>query len=216
MRANPVGGPGEYTAAGRGARPHVPVEIVGRGGVGWVAGSAHVIIAVELHQPDVAEPSLLDDSVAGLNQVRRAAALRANLNYPLVLSRGGEHRLTLGHVHADRLLQVNIGPGFDRSNQRQGVPVIGRCDEHDVQVFLAEHLAVVAEGPRLLLRRLPLGHHLRCFGEHSFVDVAKGDDFDRSDLEETKQIRLPIPARSDHPNALRLVVECGSATGGGR
>ena len=53
-------------------------------------------------------------SVAGLDQVRRAAALRADLHDALVLARGGQHRLALDHVDADRLLHVDVGPGLRR------------------------------------------------------------------------------------------------------
>ena len=53
------------------------------------------------------------------------------------------------HIDADRLLAVDVGPGFAGGDHRQGVPVVGRADEDDVEVLLLEHLAVVAVEPRL-------------------------------------------------------------------
>ena len=52
--------------------------------------------------------------VARLDQVRRAAALRADLHDALVLASGGEHRLAFDDVDADRLLHINVDAGFAR------------------------------------------------------------------------------------------------------
>ena len=128
---------------------------------GGLPSVAHVVVAVDLDQPDLAELPLADDPVAGLDQVRRAAALGADLHDPLVLAGGGEHGLALDHVDADRLLDVDVGPGLDGGDHRQGVPVVGRGDQDDVEVLLLEHLAVVGVGARRLLRRLPVGDHAR-------------------------------------------------------
>ena len=138
--------------------------------------------------------------------MRRAAALRADLHDPLVLARGGQHRLALDHVDADRLLHVDVGPGLDGGDHRQGVPVVGRGDQHDVEVLLLEHLAVVAVGPRLLLRRLPRGDQLGRLGQHPLVDVAQRDDLDRRDLDQAEQVALAVPAGADQADALRLLV----------
>ena len=148
-------------------------------------------------------PSLpsLDDAVAGLDQVRRAAALRADLHDALVLARGGEHGLALDHVHADRLLHVDVGAGLDGRDHRQGVPVVGRGDQHDVEVLLLEHLAVVAVGARLLLRGLARGDHLGGLGQHLLVHVAQRDDLDRRDLDQAEQVALAVPAAADQADA---------------
>ncbi len=111
---------------------------------GGFAVVPHVIVAVHLDQADLAELPLADDPVAGLDQVRRAAALRADLHDPLVLAGRGQHGLALGHVDADRLLHVDVGARLDGRDHRQGVPVVGRGDQDDVEVLLLEHLAVVA------------------------------------------------------------------------
>ena len=92
-------------------------------------------------------PSLpgLHDLVARFDQVRRAAALRADLHHALILARRGQHRLAFGHIHADRLLAVDIAAGLYRLDHRQRMPVVGRRDQDDVQVLLAQHLAVVVD-----------------------------------------------------------------------
>ncbi len=137
--------------------------------------------------------------------MRRAAALGAHLDDPLVLAGRGQHGLALGHVHADRLLDVDVGPGLDGGDHRQRVPVVGRGDQDDVEVLLLEHLAVVAVGPRLLLRGLARGDHLGGLGEHLLVDVAERDDLDRRDLDEPEQVALAVPAGADQPDALGLL-----------
>ena len=142
--------------------------------------------------------------VAGLDEVRRAAALRADLHDPLVLAGRGQHGLALDHVHADRLLHVDVGAGLDGRDHRQGVPVVGRGDQHDVEVLLLEHLAVVAVGARLLLRRLARGDHLGGLGQHPLVDVAQRDDLDRRHLDQAEQVALAVPAAADQADALRL------------
>jgi hypothetical protein len=75
---------------------------------GRIAGGAHVVVAANLDAGDRAQLAFLDDAVAGFNQMRRAAALRADLHDAPVLARrrlretdiavergeqqGGEHR----------------------------------------------------------------------------------------------------------------------------
>ena len=111
-----------------------------------------MVVAVDLDQADLAELALADDAVARFDQVRRAAALRADLHDALVLARGGEHRLAFDDIDADRLLHPDVQPGPHRRDHRQRVPVVRRGDQDDVEILLAEHLAIVAVGPRLLLR----------------------------------------------------------------
>ncbi len=132
----------------------------------------------------------------------RAAALGAHLHDPLVLAGRGQHGLALGHVDADRLLDINIGARLDGRDHRQGVPVVGRGDQDDVQVLLLEHLAVVGEGARSLLRGLPVGDDVGGLGQHLLVDVAQRDDLDRRDLDQPEQVRLAVPAAADQSHAL--------------
>ena len=106
----------------------------------------HVVVAVDLDQPDLAELALLDDAVAGLDEVRRAAPLRADLHDALVLAGGGHHRLAFDNVDADRLLHPDIGAGLDGRDHRQRVPVVRRADQHDVEISFLQHLAIIGIG----------------------------------------------------------------------
>ena len=118
--------------------------------------------------------------------------------------RGVQHGLAFGHVHADRLLDVDVQSGLAGGDHRQGVPVVGSGDQDDVQVPLLEHLAVVGEGARGLLRRLAVGDDLGGLGEHLLVNVAERDDLHRRDLDEPEQVGLAVPARADQADAFRL------------
>ena len=110
---------------------------------------------------------------ARFDQVRRAAPLRADLHDALVLARGGEHRLAFDDIDADGLLAVDIRAGFDRRDHVQRVPVIGRADQHDVEIFLLQHLAIIAVEARLLFRDLARRDDLRRVGKHLLIDVAE-------------------------------------------
>ena len=204
--------------SGRGAGPHRVIQVRRRIGVGRVGRVAHVVITIDLDERDFAELPFADDPVARLDQVRRAPALGADLHDPLVLASGGEHRLAFADVDADRLLDINVGPALDGRDHRQGVPVVGRGDQDEVKVFAAEHLAVVGEQRRRLLRLLPRGDQLGRVGEHRLVHVAERDDLDGRDLDQAEEVGLAVPARADQSHAPRLaVVElCALAEGRGR
>ncbi len=132
-----------------------------------------MVVAVNLDQADLAELALLDDLVAGVDQVRRAAPLGADLDDALVLPGGGDHRLALDDIDANRFLHVHVNARLDGGDHGQGVPVVWRGDEDDVEVLLLEHVAVVVVGARLLLGGLPRRHDVGGVGEHLLVHVAQ-------------------------------------------
>ena len=136
--------------------------------------------------------------------MRRAAALRAHLDHPPVLARGREHGLALHHVHRGRLLHVHVGPRLHRRDHGQGVPVVGGGDEHDVEVLLLEHRAVVAVGTGLLLRDLARGDLLGGVGQHAAVHVAEGHHLHRRHLDQAEEVGLAVPAAADEADALVL------------
>ena len=150
------------------------------------------------------ELPLAHDAIARAHEVRRAAPLRADLHHPLVLACRGQDGLTLGDVHADWLLQVQIGTRLHRLDRGQRVPVVRRRDEDEVEVPLREHRAVVAVGARRLLRRLPRGDLRGCVGQQLLVDIAERHDFDRRHLDQAEQVALAVPAGSDQPDPQRL------------
>ena len=161
-----------------------------------------MVIAVNFDEPDLAELTLADDSVAGFDQVRRAAALGADLHDALMLTGSGQHGLAFGHIDADRLLHIDIGASLDGRDHRQGVPVIGRRDQDDIQVFFLEHFAIIAIGARSFFGRLAVRDHVGGAGQHLLVDVTERHDLDRRDLEQANQVALAIPAAADRPTRL--------------
>src|SRR5258708_29687129 len=68
------------------AGPHFVIKIIGWGGVRRIVSGAHVVITADLDQPDPAELAFLDDGIAGLDEMRRAAALGSHLYNPLMFS----------------------------------------------------------------------------------------------------------------------------------
>ena len=91
-----------------------------------------------------------------------------------------------------------MGAGLERGNRRQGMPMVGRGDDHDVELVLGQHLAVVAI--ELDLSRLPChriregGNARRQIGQHRAVDIAQGDDLDRG----VSRSRFALPSGSRH------------------
>src|SRR5688572_7641096 len=95
--------------------------------------------------------------------------------------------------------------------------MIGRTDDHDVEVLGLEHLAIIVVGARLLPGLLPLAGDFHRAGEHVFVWIADGDDFDGRHLNEAPEVAFAIPTRADQPDASGLAadyVERVSAQGG--
>ena len=163
-----------------------------------------MVITVDFHQPDLTELSLAHDAVARFHQVRRAAPLRADLHHPFVLACGGQHRLAFDHVHGNRLLAIDMRAGLDGGDHGERVPVIRRADQDDIEILLREHRAIVAEGTRLLMRRLPHGHQFRGLRKHSLVHVAERDHLHGRNLYQAQQVRFPVPSAADHTDPQRL------------
>ncbi len=159
-------------AHGRGARPHFVIEIGRRIRVGRIAGRAHVIVAADLDQGDGAELAFVDEPVACLDDVRRAAPLRADLHHALVAAGGGQHSLAFANIHADGLLHIDVCPRLDGGNHSERVPVVGRGHQHDVQILLLEHLAIVAVRARPFAGCLAGGREIGRVREHLFIHIA--------------------------------------------
>ena len=173
-----------------------------------------MVVTIGLDERDLAELPFLDDPVASLDEMGRAPALGSHLHDPPVLAGRGEHGLAFHHVHADRLLHVDIGTGLDGGNHGQGVPVVGRGDEDDVQVFLRQHLPVVRVGPRPSSSKP---------GARPSISAASASIFRSTSQSETtstgatwirrKRSRLAVPSRADQAHALGLLIrECQSRT----
>ena len=165
-----------------------------------------MIVAADIHLADFAQHPGLDDVLLRVDQMGRALALRADLHHAAILAGGGHHRFAFEHVAADRLLAVDVGPGFDGRDHRQRMPMVGRADQHDVEILLLEHLAIVAICPRRFLRFLPVRDQFDRAGQHLLIDVAQRDHFDRRDLNQPAQIALAIPTAADQADAIGLLL----------
>ena len=95
---------------------------------------------------------------------------------------------------------------FHGLDHGERVPVIRRRDQDNVQILLAQHLAVVGIGARLLLRLLAAGDDVGRFGQHLLSTSHKRNHLDRRDLNQPQQIGLAVPARADQAHAAGLVV----------
>ena len=87
--------------------------------------------------------------------------------------------------------------------------MIGRLDQHEVKVFLFQHVAVVTVGARFLFRGLARGDHVRGFREHSFIHVAKRHHLDGRNLNQAKQVTFAVPAAADEADAFFHVGKVG-------
>ncbi len=137
-----------------GAGPHLVVEVLRRVGVLPLLVAPHAIVTADFGVADRSQQPFLDHTVAGLDQMGRAAALRTDLHHAVVLPRGGHHRLAFLNVDADRLLHVDVGPRLASFDHRHGVPMVGRADHHHIQVFFGQHLPKIAVGARFFARFL--------------------------------------------------------------
>ena len=70
--------------------------------------------------------------------------MRADLDDPVVLPRGLDHRPPLGDRHRQGLLDVHVLAGLARLDHLDRVPVVGRGDHHRVDVLAVE------DGPEVL------------------------------------------------------------------
>ena len=156
-----------------------------------------MVVAVDFDEADRPQLHGLEDLIAGLGQMRRAAALGADLHDAVVLAGGGQNRLALDHIHADRLLQIEVRIRLNRRDGRQRVPVIGRGDQHQFGLRLLQEVAVIAKGLGTLLRLLPLRHDLRSFAKHRLVDITQADNIHRRDLNQSQQVGLAIPTATN-------------------
>ncbi len=82
--------------------------------------------------------------------------------------------------------------------------MVGRRDEHDVEIAFGQHFPEVAVGAWRLFRNLASGNHTGGVGKHMLVGVAQRDDLNRFNLYEPEEIGLAVPPAADQPNAARF------------
>jgi hypothetical protein len=129
--------------------------------------------------------------------MRRGATLGADLDHPLVFSRGRQHGLAFDHIDADRLLAVNIDSRLYRLDHVQRMPMVRRADENEVEILFLQHLPIIGIETRFLLRQLAGGDQFGGVPQHLTVDITQGNHIHGRDLDEPQQVRLPVPSTSD-------------------
>src|SRR5215471_85544 len=105
-----------------GPGPHFVIEKIRHGLLRRISVGTHMDVTTEINMADVSQQTRLNNLLLCLEKVRSAFSLCADLNDALMLARGVQHRLTLAHIPADRLLAINVSTGFHRGNGMQGVP----------------------------------------------------------------------------------------------
>ena len=185
--------------------PHFVIEVRRRRAIRRIGRIPHVVVAVDLHQPHLAELAFANDAVARFHQVRRAAPLRPDLHHALVFPRRRQHRLAFRHVHADRLLAPDIGARLHGGDRRQRVPVIRRPDQHDDRGPSRR----ASSGSREYVRGFffdawRVRDEIRRVGEHLLIHIAERHHLHRRDLNQPQKVGLAVPSRADQSGAKRL------------
>ncbi len=152
-------------------------------------------------QADLAKLTVLHQ-LDGLLEVLARPLLRTDLADPLVAPGCIDHGATLLDVVANRLLAVDILAGHAGVNKRDGVPVVGRADDHSVHVVPLKN-RVKVDRCRWLLAILFLDL-LRSPVQMPLVHVAKGNDRDFRRPHEDIQVIPALAAAADERNSDRL------------
>ena len=85
--------------------------------------------------------------------------------------------------------------------------MVGRADQHDVEIFFLEHLAVIGNRVRgVFFDFCRCGNQFGRAVEHVLIDVAERDHFDRRHLDQPAQIALAVPAGADQADAIRFLL----------
>ena len=127
-----------YGRFGRGTEPEVVVEPGRRLAVGRRAEAGHdVAVGPHPDRDDLADVAALDQ-LARLLVVRPRPLLGADLDDPLVPPGDVDHPPPLADEQAQRLLDVHVLARRAGHHGHQGVPVVGRRDDHRVDVAVVE------------------------------------------------------------------------------
>ena len=94
----------------------------------------------EADGPELAAAQVLER----LAKDRARSALRAHLDHAAVLSGRGHHLPAFPHVVGERLLDVDVLARLAGPDRGQGMPMVGRGDDHGVDVLVVEQFADVA------------------------------------------------------------------------
>ncbi len=173
------------------AEERLPVDRLGVDAVACAAAHAvGVAVPGQVHLVDLAELPRPDD-LAGLDEVRHAPLLRADLHDALVLVLGLDDRRALGQIVRQRLLDVDVLAGRAGVDGHRHVPVVGRADQHGVDVLAVEQL-VVAPWWRRPAGRPACVPSARCASQTSQTAAIRTPGILASDCISCRQ-RPPVP-----------------------
>ena len=189
---------------GSGAEPQLPIERLGVDGFGRPVPMI-VLPPIGSHLRDASQAAGLDQ-VHGVAKVGPTALLHAALQNLLAgTHRAGERGAFLDGV-GDRLFQINVFAGGQGIDRHANVPVVGRRDEHGIDVG-CEHLAIIQMGGRHSVRPFPDRIAVRP------VHIAHRHDLVRAELVGGVQ-QVPHPAAgSNHSDANGIVCTQHSGRG---
>ena len=153
--------------------PEVPVEPLGRGGVGGLFAGSAGVFNERSHHANLAGLARLEE-LHPRKVVRRDAAMGSDLNDLPRVARGFHHGSAFVNGVADRLLDVDVRSCLHGRDGDQRVPVVGRRDDHDFGLFAFEQFAEILVDLGRIARELAGGG--LADGELFVVDVAEGDE----------------------------------------
>jgi hypothetical protein len=114
--------------------------------IGWIATVSHVVVATNLSMRDLPQGARINESLLGVDEVGRTASLGAYLNHPSILTSRLKHGLSLADIDADGFLHIDIGSRFDSLDHVECVPVVRGGNQHNVEIFIRKHFAIIGVG----------------------------------------------------------------------
>ena len=208
---------GLNAALGGGAAPQVPVQAIGRAGVGGVADPVGRLVhdIERSHGADAAE-------VAGADELDHAPVvvagmdLGANLADDAVPGHGVTNGQAFAQVQRHRFLQVDVFAGGTRRDRLERVPVRRAGDDHGVEIRLLQHLPIIRIGPTGLPElghdRIPAAfpgiagardHHVRVFRAVVEIGPAHSAAADQAQTNAFAGRRLAIRAQRGSRDKIR-------------
>ena len=184
---------------GRRAKPQIVVHARRRLAVGRLANAGEPIqVSPAAHDAHFAQLAGANE-ITGLDDVLATAPLRPHLDDALVALGRLEHRAPFVNGLGERLLDIHILPGLAGEDGRQGVPMVGRGDEHHIHILAIEHAVEVLH--RIGFPAALLLANLDPFGDPRFVHVADHDAVHLGVEEETFKVALSHAAAADQAEA---------------
>ena len=185
------------------AGPHFVVEKFGHRDSRRIAVRPHVVIAANIDLRDLAEQAGLDDVLLRFDQMRACfrcvptCTTRLCLRAAATIASPSSTSRLIGFCNRRR-------PPPRRPRSSAGVPMVGRADEHDVEILLLEHLAIVAVS-RGVFFDFCRWATISAAPFSMLLSTSQSDhDLDRRHLNQPQEIDLAVPPRADQADAIRL------------